>query len=429
MNAGEKKGRPRRRGGFGYIVSKGTTTHPLFAVRWREGSRHKQLGGFETKKAAADELAAIRAGMADGTLLQKRRAEVSFASVAKDWLKLHSAPNLRSHGDNAQRYATHVEPFFGETPIGQVTAKKLLEFRAGLQTKPISRRLRQEDGEVRDATRKMAARTVNLCMALVRSILNFAVEGGLLTVSPTRQIGRGKLMLSVPKEQIAPPIPTAAKAGALLAALREIGEEQRRPSIYPMLATLLYTGMRRGEAASLRWFDVDFDRRLVTIRGSYDSTTKSKRHRSAPLAPELVAILREYRVADPWKGDLVFPNDAGEMYKPGSKVPELTLRAGLERVGLQRIRVHDLRHALASFFMMAGGNLFDLQKILGHSTPQLVSDTYAHLSPAHLASQADRISFPAPPPPADVIPIAKRVDSARAVPLGESSAANEATNS
>jgi integrase len=86
-------------------------------------------------------------------------------------------------------------------------------------------------------------------------------------------------------------------------------------------------------------------------------------------------------------------------------VPERTLRAGLDRVGPQRIRVHDLRHALASFFMMAGGNLFDLQKILGHSTPQLVSDTYAHLSPAHLANQADRISFSVPGPVADVLPL------------------------
>jgi integrase len=71
--------------------------------------------------------------------------------------------------------------------------------------------------------------------------------------------------------------------------------------------------------------------------------------------------------------------------------------------GLPRIRVHDLRHAFASFFVMGGGDVFTLQRILGHSSPQLVSDTYAHLSPAHLAGEADRISFPVPGAGASVI--------------------------
>ncbi|HXU62863.1 MAG TPA: hypothetical protein VN962_14235, partial [Polyangia bacterium] len=55
--------------------------------------------------------------------------------------------------------------------------------------------------------------------------------------------------------------------------------------------------------------------------------------------------------------------------------------------------------------------------ILGHSTPQLTSDTYAHLSPRHLAGEADRVVYPAPPEPAKVISLAKRVDSAREADL------------
>src|SRR5439155_18032487 len=95
----EKKGRPRRRGGFGYIVAKGTTAHPVFAVRWREGSRHKQKSGFKTRTEAAEALARVRVGLGDGTLVEKRRASIGFDQIAKEWLKLHSAPNLRSHAD------------------------------------------------------------------------------------------------------------------------------------------------------------------------------------------------------------------------------------------------------------------------------------------------------------------------------------------
>jgi Arm DNA-binding domain len=75
----KKEGRPRRRGGFGYIVSKGTTTHPLFAIRWREGSTHKRKSGFKTRTEAAEALARIRVGLGDGisffeSQFQKRKA-------------------------------------------------------------------------------------------------------------------------------------------------------------------------------------------------------------------------------------------------------------------------------------------------------------------------------------------------------------------
>jgi integrase len=125
--------------------------------------------------------------------------------------------------------------------------------------------------------------------------------------------------------------------------------------------------------------------------------------RLVPIPLELVTILEQHKLADPWKGDLVFPNDRGTLYSPNSKPGEL-LEEALEECRMPRIRVHDLRHVFASYFVMSGGDIFTLQRILGHSTPQITSDTYAHLSPAHLAGAADRVSFPKPPEPARVIP-------------------------
>lgn len=138
--------------------------------------------------------------------------------------------------------------------------------------------------------------------------------------------------------------------------------------------------------------------------GAYASVTKSGKQRTVPIATPLVVILRDHRTADPWKGELVFPNGAGEMFSPNAKIGEI-LDAALDRAKLPRINIHKLRHAMASFFVMNGGDIFTLQKILGHSTPQLVSDTYGHLSQEHLAGAADRISFPVPKKPASVIPI------------------------
>jgi site-specific recombinase XerD len=67
-------------------------------------------------------------------------------------------------------------------------------------------------------------------------------------------------------------------------------------------------------------------------------------------------------------------------------------RTALNRAGLNRIRFHDLRHTYASNFMMNGGNLYDLQKILGH-TKSDTTNIYAHLSPAHLSNAVKIVNF------------------------------------
>lgn len=154
--------------------------------------------------------------------------------------------------------------------------------------------------------------------------------------------------------------------------------------------------VRRGEAMGLRWSDVDLDRRLITVRRSYDGRTKSGKHRLVPIPAELVPILKQHRQADPWQGELVFPNENGGACFSKNSKPGKVLELALKRCGLPRVRVHDLRHVFASFFVMNGGDIFTLQRILGHSTPQITSDTYAHLAPDHLAGQGDRVSFPAP---------------------------------
>ena len=59
---------------------------------------------------------------------------------------------------------------------------------------------------------------------------------------------------------------------------------------------------------------------------------------------------------------------------------------------LKQIRFHDLRHTFASHFMMNGGNLYDLQKVLGHSEYEM-TQIYAHLSPEHLAKATQIVSF------------------------------------
>jgi integrase len=111
----------------------------------------------------------------------------------------------------------------------------------------------------------------------------------------------------------------------------------------------------------------------------------------------LVAILKRHKLDEPYRGELVFPNDRGEAYTKNGKLEDV-LHAALARVGLPQIRVHDLRHVYASHFVMAGGSIFDLQRNLGHHSVAFTAEVYGHLSQDHRVRESDRLAglFDAP---------------------------------
>jgi integrase len=378
------------------VIATGTSTHPAFSIRWYEGRTRRKRSGFKSRTDAVEGLARVRTGLSDGTLIEKRRASIGFDDVGDSWLKLHSKPSLRSHDLNELNYRAHVKPYFKDTPLVAVTPERILRFRARLQAKTRAAG-KDEDGKAQRV--RLSPATVNVVLALVRSILKYAVACGHIPASPTDRVGRGKLMLPVEKPKLAPPVEKPEDVGRLLAAIRQIGEETNRPGTYPIFAFLAYTGARKGEALGLRWSDVDTKGHLVTIRHSYNGTTKSGRHRTVPIPPELVQILQEHKLADPWKGGpqlLVFPNDSGEMWSKNARLRDV-LWLACDRCKLPRIRVHDLRHTYAAFYLMSGGNLYDLQKNLGHHSVAFTAEVYGHLSADHRIREAARVSYPVPP--------------------------------
>jgi integrase len=134
---------------------------------------------------------------------------------------------------------------------------------------------------------------------------------------------------------------------------------------------------------------VDLSRRLVTIRRSYQSPPKSGRARTVPISTELAQILTEHRARDHWGSALVFPvPETGEMLSRDMKLGQI-LDGACKSAGITRMRVHDLRHAHASLWLMAGGSLADVQRNLGHSTPVLTSETYGHIAEDHRVREAD----------------------------------------
>lgn len=138
-----------------------------------------------------------------------------------------------------------------------------------------------------------------------------------------------------------------------------------------MVEVDLLTGMRRGELLSLKWSQ-------IAGEFIYLGKTKTDEARQIPVSKDLEAILRGIRKRQWAKGlktENVFCDDQG---KPFKEVKRSFPRA-LKKAGITDFRFNDLRHTFASHYVMRGGSLKVLQKILGHKNIQMTM-RYAHLS-------------------------------------------------
>ncbi len=171
----------------------------------------------------------------------------------------------------------------------------------------------------------------------------------------------------------------------------------------PVYATLLYTGMRRGEALGLRWCDVDLDTATITVTqtlGLVDGkrvinpTAKTKAgNRAITLNTGLVALLREHKGNRPVPmldgSDYVFCTQVGTAIYPGNLMRDFEHWVTLS--GLPRLTLHGLRHTSATTLVNMGVPLTVVAERLGHAKTSTTMDLYAHTHKGQHADAADRL--------------------------------------
>lgn len=164
---------------------------------------------------------------------------------------------------------------------------------------------------------------------------------------------------------------------------------------------LLFTGWREQEALTLRWADVDMERGAATLPDT--KTGKSQRPIGAPAIALLAALPR--LSGSPY----VFPGA-----RSGQPLREIkrVWTAARHAAGLDGVRLHDLRHTVASFAVGSGHSLFLTGKLLGHARAE-TTQRYAHLADDARKAAADTVSGALEAalsgrPPVEVIPIASR---------------------
>ena len=337
-----------------------------FQANWLEADGRRVYATFATQaeaKIAVNRALAQRDEVQSGT----RRfipSDKTFDDLAALWKDEKS--QKRSLRDDLCRIETHLRPLLGGRRLGEIDRAMVTRVQR------------------RALDRKAAVGTVRQILALLRGMLRLAVEYEWLDSAPV-------VKLPAEREHSYQYLKTEDEIRCFLTA----AEKHRYPGLLELYATAIYTGLRAGELFGLRWTDVDLDRKLITVRRTYDQeTTKTSKIRHVPILEPLHPRLKAWRERNP--GKLVFPNEDGKLQTKDPRairdifagvLKEANI-AHLQASDAEKMTFHDLRHTFASMWMQRGQDLFKLQHILGHTSIKLTM-RYAHLGPNAFAGDRD----------------------------------------
>ena len=168
-----------------------------------------------------------------------------------------------------------------------------------------------------------------------------------------------------------------------------------------LLRVAAYTGLRRGELVALRWRNIQWSDRVLSVESavsaSVESTPKSGHFRDVPLADQPLAALERLsrRAHFTGAGDYVFASAAGDRLDP-SALRRRYLKAR-DAAGLPALRFHDLRHTAGSLLVRQLDPV-SVKAILGHSDLK-TTERYLHARRASSLADAATKAFAANAPP------------------------------
>ncbi|MEY3395893.1 MAG: hypothetical protein RL346_2130 [Verrucomicrobiota bacterium] len=210
----------------------------------------------------------------------------------------------------------------------------------------------------------------NGALSLLRRVFDRAVEAGFCATNPAQKIKRLKT------KKMAHDLPTSESFAEIVADILAQKKAYSKAAAFSV-EFLAYTGMRISEATSVRWRDIKSD--YISVR-----TAKNDEMRQVPIIPACRALLDRMRQSG-------IPTGA---HYPVMllKSPREALRGACERLEIDHMRVHDLRHLFATRCIEAGVDLPTLASWLGHKDGgMLCAQVYGHLCKKHSNEMAGRV--------------------------------------
>ena len=280
------------------------------------------------------------------------RAPLFHDFVSGPWRDAHFPrykPSTRQSMSSA--LGTQLLPTFGETTLDRITRHQVLRWF--------------------DAYSETAPGGANHALGVLRRILNFAAACGHISINPANGI----------KANRRTPLTRFLSQDELRCLHRALDEHSREgpgaQQQVDIIRLLLLTGCRKSEILKLRWSEVDGDTLALA-----DSKTGP---RTVPLSAQARRIIERQPRG---QSDFVFPSPRN-LSRP--RVRDLPLWYSVRRkANIDDVRLHDLRHNLASHAVMNGVPVPVVSRLLGHSSVRMTL-RYAHLADKDIEATAERI--------------------------------------
>lgn len=342
---------------------------------WKNGKLQRKTFYGQTRKEVQEKVTTVLRDIQQGLPVSIEKQTVG--QFLEDWLEntVKKSVRPRTYQGYEQVVRLHLKPQIGNVSLTKLSPQQVQACLNALEAGGLG------------------ARTVAYTRTVLRTALSRAVKWGLIVrnvaalVDPPRYKPKEIQVLSLAEIKIF----LKAISGNRLEAL---------------YLTALMLGLREGEVLGLRWEDIDFNARTLTVKFAMQRINKKlqlvepkteKSRRTLPLPDLLAATLkthRKYQLADKllagkqWnETNLVFTTNTGNPFDGSTIVHRL--QKLLVDIGLPKYRFHDLRHSCASLLLSQGLPARTIMEILGHSQINLTLNTYSHVFPEMTRAAAD----------------------------------------
>lgn len=306
-----------------------------------------------------------------------------FGDYADQWLytfKLHSVEDS-SFDKYESAYLTHIKPAFGKMQLASIHSEQLQKLLV-------------------EKSQTLSHTVVKIIYIILSEIFSYAHSEGDLSRNPMHNVKMPKKATFKPEREIVALESDEVRAVERIA---EMKNKNGRPCIMQAhaLVFLVHTGLRCGEFLALKWSDIDFESRIVTVNKNlsmvYDRdkdgvrikhkkarikcTKTASGNRIVPLNTKAIAALNSLKAV---YREMDIVSDSVAVTRKGTTLSSDQLRRVLRRVlayaGIDKpFTLHRLRHTFATQALNAGIPITVVSKWLGHANISVTYNTYIHV--------------------------------------------------
>jgi len=362
----------------GSIRQRGENSWNLRVYAGRDAATGRKISVERTvrgnKREASKVLAAMVAEVDRRPVTSAGKGTV--AELCREWLDFATSSFSPKTVETTRLYIEDpIVPLIGSLQVAKLTPSDLDRFYRQLL-------------EVGRSRGPYAPATIRRVHGIIRRALSQGVRWGWITHNPAIDASPPR----VPLKELKPPDPDQVVRVFHLA-------EESDPELATFIMLAASSGARRGELLALRWSDIDLDRRRLSIeRGIVrvgddliEQGTKTHQSRRISLDAGTVAALRAHESLVIERAlaastaitsqSFVFSHsvDCSSPWHPDST--SRAFRRICQQAGVAGVRLHDLRHYVATRLLAAGVDVRTVAGRLGHRNPSTTLNVYAHFVP------------------------------------------------